>query len=157
MPDERKPPTYFGAPPRALMLGTSLVGRGAARARMFAGFAVRTASAWARAAGQLVALRRERRRVERSRAKLQYELGGAVLAEDGQLVEDLRTRLRACVEERERIDRDAGTVLARAQSRTSEERSAVARTEIRRAGEMGDPGFEPGTSALSERRSNQLS
>jgi hypothetical protein len=47
--------------------------------------------------------------------------------------------------------------LARAHARTSEERSAAARTEIRRAGEMGDPGFEPGTSALSERRSNQLS
>ena len=28
---------------------------------------------------------------------------------------------------------------------------------LERAREVGDPGFEPGTSALSERRSNQLS
>ena len=28
---------------------------------------------------------------------------------------------------------------------------------VKRAGRVGDPGFEPGTSALSERRSNQLS
>jgi 8-oxo-dGTP pyrophosphatase MutT (NUDIX family) len=32
-----------------------------------------------------------------------------------------------------------------------------AEVALRRGAEMGDPGFEPGTSALSERRSNQLS
>ena len=35
-------------------------------------------------------------------------------------------------------------------------RAAVAAAAVRRA-EVGDPGFEPGTSALSERRSNRLS
>lgn len=124
---------------------------------MFVGFVLRLAVAWARAARDIVVLRIERYRLDRSRRTLQYELGGAALAEDPQLVDDLRLRLQACIEERDRLDRKARVAVARARSQTAEERVAVAPTEIRSAGEMGDPGFEPGTSALSERRSNQLS
>ena len=157
MADDRPIPTYFGAPPRSLATSASFVARASARARMFGGFAVRLAGAWVRAARELVSLRIARHRVERSRRTLQYELGGAAFAGDEQLVADLRGRLEACIAERERIEHDANVAVARARSRTSEERTAIAPTEIRRAETVGDPGFEPGTSALSERRSNQLS
>jgi hypothetical protein len=36
-------------------------------------------------------------------------------------------------------------------------RAAVANRQLRRLKGMGDPGLEPGASALSERRSNRLS
>ncbi len=123
---------------------------------MFGGFALRVVRTWSRAAREVAALRLERRRLERSRKALQYELGGAALADDPSLVADLRARLRACIDERERVERAARAAVTRARARGSAERAAVARTEIRTP-EVGDPGFEPGTSALSERRSNQLS
>jgi hypothetical protein len=150
---EEPPPTYFGAPPR--VPGGSI----AARIRMFAGFAARTARAWLSAAQRVVQLRLEQRRLQARRKDLQYELGGAALAEDEQLVHDLRGRLRACIDELTRNENDMRNAVDRARVETAEERSAVATTEIRSpdTGRMGDPGFEPGTSALSERRSNQLS
>ena len=130
MADERPPPTYFGAPPRSLAAGAAFAARAAARLRMLAGFAARTARAWVVAARGLVSLRLERRRLERSRATLQYELGGAALAEDAELVDELRGRLRACVGECERLEREARATVAHARSQTAEERSAAARTEI---------------------------
>ena len=157
MSDERESPTYFGAPPRALATGAGLAARAGARLRMLGGFAARLVRAWLTAVRELASLRITRHRLDRSRRALQYELGGAALTGDEHLVADLRTRLQACIAEKERTERDAKAVLARARSRTSEERSAIAPTEIRRADRVGDPGFEPGTSALSERRSNQLS
>ena len=150
MPGERTPPTYFGAPPRAFAhLG--------ARLHMFGGFALRLVRSWLRMCRELVALSIERYRLERSRRTLQYELGGAVLAEDEPLVADLRRRLHVCIDEQARLARVARATVARTRRERIEERSAIAPTEIRRAESVGDPGFEPGTSALSERRSNQLS
>ena len=149
MADERTPPTYFGATPRSF-------DRVAARLRMFGGFAARLTRSWLRVCREVVACRVERYRLERSRRALQYELGGAVLDDDEPLVADLRHRLRLCVEEQARLERASRRAVTRARSETTEERSAIAQTEIRHA-EVGDPGFEPGTSALSERRSNQLS
>jgi hypothetical protein len=153
MSEEHPPPTYFGAPPR--VPGRSAGGR----VKMFAGFAARTARAWLSALQRVVQLRLERRRLERKRRQLQYELGGVALAQDDTLVAVVRDQLRACIEELRRNEHDTRIAVDRARDLTSEERSAVAATEIRLpdAGSMGDPGFEPGTSALSERRSNQLS
>jgi hypothetical protein len=133
MPDERPSPTYFGAPPRPLAVGLRAAARVPARLRMFAAFAVRLARTWVRTAREIVALQIERYRLGRSRRTLQYELGGAVLAQDEPLVADLRRRLQVCIEERERLGREARTVVARARSTTTEERSAIAPTEIRRA------------------------
>jgi hypothetical protein len=133
MPDERPPPTYFGAPPRSLALGATVAARVTARLRMFAAFAVRLARTWVRTAREVVALHIERYRLGRSRRTLQYELGGAVLADDEPLVADLRRRLHVCIEERERLAREARRAVVRARSETTEERSAIAPTEIRHA------------------------
>ena len=159
MPDDRPTPTYFGAPPRALAASASAGARAVARVRMLAGFAARTAGAWLSAGRRLVHLRLERRRLDAKRRELQYELGGAALAQDEPLVESLRAGLHACLAELTRNETAMHVTIDRARDATSEERSAVAATEIRPpdASSMGDPGFEPGTSALSERRSNQLS
>ncbi|MGN6798937.1 MAG: hypothetical protein ACTHKS_12410 [Gaiellaceae bacterium] len=126
MPDDRPPATYFGAPPRSF-------DRVASRLRMFAGFVVRLGVAWVQAGRELVALLVERHRLGRSRRTLQFELGAAALAEDEQLVADLRERLRACLDEQERIDRKKRVAVARAWSETIDERAAIAPTEIRRA------------------------
>ena len=166
MDDEATPPNYdvarpryFGLPPSMLVSVGAAVARGAARTRMFAGFALRTARAWAAALRRLVQLRLERRHLDRRRMALQSELGGAALEGDEPLLADLRGRLRACIDDLARNDDDRQAAVDGARDRTSEERSAVARTVIATpdAGSMGDPGLEPGTSALSERRSNQLS
>jgi hypothetical protein len=156
MSEEPQTPTYFGAPPPAVARSFVVVANAAARARMYVGYAMRTMGTWAKTAERLVRLRLHRRRLDARRRTLQYELGGAAFVEDEALARKLRSELHECVDEREQIDRDARDAITRAKLAGSEERSAVARTEIR-APDMGDPGFEPGTSALSERRSNQLS
>jgi hypothetical protein len=130
MPEDRTPPTYFGAPPRALSTGTSVVARSAAHARIFAGFVIRTTSAWVRAARRLARLRIERRTLERRRERLQYELGGAAYAEDAERIGSLRADLHACVGEIERNETEKEAALGRARRRTSEERSAAASTQI---------------------------
>src|SRR4051812_13377744 len=106
MADDRPPPTYFGAPPRSLAAGAAAGTRAAARVRMFAGFGARLIRAWLSAARRLVHLRLERRRLARLRNELQFELGGAALSEDADLVGELRTRLRACIDELSRNEGD---------------------------------------------------
>lgn len=133
MPDDRPTPTYFGGPPRSLAAGATVASRMMARLWMFAAFAVRLARTWVRAARELVALHVERHRLGRWRRSLQYELGGAVLAEDEPLVADLRRRLQVCIEERERLECEARVAVARARSKTTDERAAIAPTEVRRA------------------------
>ena len=131
MPEDRTPPTYFGAPPRAFGTGVSVVRRLAARTRMLAGFAVRTTREWTQAVRVVVRLQVEQRKLERRRKALQYELGGAALEEDDRRVLELRDELRACADEIQQRKTEAQTAFRRARRRTSEERSAVARTEIR--------------------------
>ena len=130
MPDEREPPTYFGAPPRALAAGTSLLVRSATHVRISAGFIARTTHAWLRATRRLIVLHLERRGLERRRRELQYELGGAALAEDDARVQDVRAALRSCIGDLERNANDQRIVVGRARDRTSEERSAAARTRV---------------------------
>ncbi len=121
-------------------------------ARALAGLAVRSTRAWTGAGRDVLRLKLEERDLERRRRRLQYELGGAVLDGDARLVEDLRRRVRDCVEELARREESEARAVRRARAVTADERAAAARTQI-----MGDPGFEPGTSSLSETRSNQLS
>ena len=130
MPDEPTPPTYFGAAPRALTSSVSFVARIAARARMLAGFSARTVVAWMQAARQLVRLRIERRSLERRRKALQYDLGGAAFEENASLVRELRGRLTACIAEIRRNEHDARAAIGSARRHTTDERSAVARTQI---------------------------
>ena len=152
----RPPPTYFGAPPRTLEL---VITRTVAHGRALAGLVARTASAWAHVARRLLRLRLERRKLEQRQKELQYALGGAALDENEDRVQVLRADVRACIAELRRNESDRRAVVAWARGRAAEERAAAARTRILAGGraEVGDPGFEPGTSALSERRSNQLS
>jgi len=114
----------------ALLLCVAVFGVPVGRARTVAGFAGRTAGAWAQAAHEVARLRLERRNLERRRRTTQYELGGAALETDAGLVDDLRRRLRTCIDELERNEADRHAAVARARNRTSEERSAAARTEI---------------------------
>jgi hypothetical protein len=124
-------------------------------ARALAGFAGASVRAWTGAGRVVASLRLEASRLSRERARLQYALGGAVYADDHAAVGELRRRLHGLDAQIEACAAEATDVVERARARTADERLAVAPTEIREP--VGDPGFEPGTSALSERRSNQLS
>jgi hypothetical protein len=126
--------------------------------RAFAGFAYASVRAWSSAGRRVTQLRLERRALARERLRLLPELGSAAYDRDDGRATELRARLRSLDARREACDAEIRDVLEAARSRTAEERLAVGATEVRQAaGLMGDPGFEPGTSALSERRSNQLS
>jgi hypothetical protein len=131
--------------------------RTADRSRDGSRFAVDAGRALARATARVAALRLESRRLRHRRRALLLQLGEAVhrgddadVARARDALRDLERRLEACAAEeldvREAARRDL-----------REERLAVGATEPRPVVEVGDPGFEPGTSALSERRSNQLS
>ena len=88
------------------------------------------AAAHARSLARIVRLRVEASLRARERAGLLSALGEACYAGDETQIENLREQIRVL----------------------DDEGHAAAETQV-----MGDPGFEPGTSALSERRSNQLS
>jgi hypothetical protein len=119
-----------------------------------AGFARSSAVAWSRAGRSTARLKLEARKLARERTGLQYELGAAAYAEDEARTTELRTRMAELKARIASCGEEARAAIEQAQRRTASERRAVAQTEIR---VVGDPGFEPGTSALSERRSNQLS
>ena len=136
------------------------VADGIDNSRALSRLAVISLRSWSTAGGRTARLRIEARRLRRARSHVQYELGAAAFAEDATLIERLRDRMRELDAQIEACFEEARSAVERARSRTTRERLAVAPTEIRRPGDaygMGDPGFEPGTSALSERRSNQLS
>jgi hypothetical protein len=120
--------------------------------RALAGFTGSSVRAWTRAGRELARLRVEASMRARERSQLQYALGGACFSGDEAQVENLREQMHICDREIEERSRRAREVVAAARTRSAEERAAAAETQV-----MGDPGFEPGTSALSERRSNQLS
>ena len=140
----------------AALLLVSVQADGARRnAAALAGFAGASVRAWTGAGREVARLRLEASRLGRERARTQYAFGGAVYGGDTDAAEDLRRRLRALDAQIEACMTAATDVVEHARTRTAEERLVVQPTEIR--GPVGDPGFEPGTSALSERRSNQLS
>ncbi len=97
----------------------------------FAGVSVRT---WTRASRSAAGHRLEARKLARSRSHLQYELGGAVLAEDEGRVEELRERMREIDLRIAECARQALAEIEQARRRTSRERRAVASTQVRRPG-----------------------
>jgi hypothetical protein len=120
--------------------------------RALAGLTGASVRAWTGAGRRLAALRLEASRRARERSQLQYALGGAVYAGDDVEATRLREAMAAADARIAECIVEANEVVESARNRTARERLAVAKTQI-----VGDPGFEPGTSALSERRSNQLS
>ena len=133
-----------------------LAATAADRSRALGGVAGTSVTTWTGVGRELVRLRLEARSHARDRSKLQYELGGACFAGDAVRTEELRERMRLCNERIDACTRRAHDAVAAARARVAGERLAAAQTQVREP-VMGDPGFEPGTSALSERRSNQLS
>ena len=139
----------------SLVLAALQAGQARRNARALAGFAGASVRAWTSAGHEVAALRLQASRLARERSRLQYALGGAVYADDHATADGLRRRMGELDVQIESCMTQATDVVERARTRTADERLAVAPTEIREP--VGDPGFEPGTSALSERRSNQLS
>jgi hypothetical protein len=131
--------------------------RTADRGRDGSRFAVDVGRALSRATTRVAALRLESRRLRRRRQSLLLELGEAAHREDEAGVARARDALRDLESRLEAIAAEELDVREAARRDLRDERLAVGATEPHPAVEMGDPGFEPGTSALSERRSNQLS
>ena len=175
-----QPPRYFGKPPKsydATLAFLALLPRRTCELGRFAWVAART---WTRVGARLARLRIERLLLSRRCRRLQFTLGGAAMSGDEHGVEALRTELSGWIARRDGCTRRSRAVVGRARLGTKDERAAIAPTRVREpqkmkprkkpqnvtaigsatgqsSREVGDPGFEPGTSALSERRSNQLS
>jgi hypothetical protein len=98
----------------------------------FAGFTRATVGAWTSAGRRAAQLRLEARKLARDRSHVQYELGGAVHADDAEQVEQLRSRMLELDRELERKGREARAAIAAAQHRTRLEQQAVASTQVRR-------------------------
>jgi nucleotide-binding universal stress UspA family protein len=104
------------------------------RSLALAGFTRATVGAWTSASRQAAQLRIEARKLARDRSHLQYELGGAVHADDTQRIDELRSRMRELDREIERKGREARAAIEAAQQRTRDEQRAVTSTQIRRPG-----------------------
>ncbi|HEY3962819.1 MAG TPA: hypothetical protein VGL84_09855 [Gaiellaceae bacterium] len=96
----------------------------------FAGFTGATVGAWADAGRGAARFRIEARRLARRRSKLQYELGGAVHADDDERVRDLRAELSFVDEELRRCQDGARAAVENARRRTRDERGAFASTQV---------------------------
>jgi hypothetical protein len=75
------------------------------------------------------------RRLRRARSRVQYALGAAAFAADEPLAETLRGRMRELDTQIEACFEEARSAVAKARSRTTRERLAVASTEIRPPGD----------------------
>jgi HAMP domain-containing protein len=124
---------------QALHRRESAVDRAAAgvvdRSRALAGFAVSSTRAWTGASRELTRLRLELRRLDRERTQLLVQLGGAAYAENETEVKTLQGRVRELDARSEQCEASARAVIDRARRRTSNERLAVASTEIREPGD----------------------
>jgi hypothetical protein len=124
---------------QALHRRESAVDRAAAgvvdRSRALAGFAVSSTRAWTGASRELTRLRLELRRLDRERTQLLVQLGGAAYAENETEVKTLQGRVRELDARSEQCEAIARAVIDRARRRTSNERLAVASTEIREPGD----------------------
>ena len=99
------------------------------------------------------------RSLRRQRARLLAQLGAATYSGDDAEASYLRDCIDGVAARIEQLEERRGRRLGRARAQVRLERVASDETAVvpPERGLMGDPGFEPGTSALSERRSNQLS
>jgi hypothetical protein len=102
------------------------------RSLALAGFTRATVGAWTSAGRRAARLRLEAWKLARGRSRLLYDLGGAVLANDSERVEQLRARVRDLDRDLERKGREARAAIAAAQRRTRIEHQAVASTQVRR-------------------------
>jgi hypothetical protein len=102
------------------------------RSLALAGFTRATVGAWTSASRRVAQLRLEARKLARERSHLQYDLGGAVHADEHARVEELRARMRELDAAIERKGREATAAIASAHRRTRTEREAVATTQVRR-------------------------
>jgi hypothetical protein len=102
------------------------------RSLALAGFTRATVGAWTSAGRRAAQLRLEARKLARERSHVQYELGGAVHADDAERTERLRARMHELDRELERKGREARAAIVAAQRRTRIEQQAVASTQVRR-------------------------
>ncbi|HEX5450159.1 MAG TPA: hypothetical protein VFW85_08900 [Gaiellaceae bacterium] len=100
--------------------------------RAYAGFTGVTVFAWTRAGREVARRRMEARLIARRRAKVQYELGGAVHEADDTRVETLNAQMATLDGELERCLRDTRVAVAKARLRMRQERDAIAATQVRR-------------------------
>jgi hypothetical protein len=99
--------------------------------RALAGFTGASVRAWTHAGREVARLRLDASRCARKKSQLQYALGGAVYDENDAEVQRLRSEMREIDERIQRCVDEANAVVERARTRTSREKLAVSRTEIR--------------------------
>jgi hypothetical protein len=99
--------------------------------RALAGFTGASMRAWTHAGREVTRLRLEASRCARKRSQLQYAFGGAVYAGDDAEAERLRAEMKDADDRIAECIRQAHEVVERARTRTSKEKLAVSRTEIR--------------------------
>lgn len=100
--------------------------------RAYAGFTGATVFAWTKAGREVARRRMEARLIARRRAKVQYELGGAVHEADDTRAETLNAQMTTLDGELERCLRDTRVAVAKARLRMRQERDAIAATQVRR-------------------------
>jgi len=99
--------------------------------RALAGFTGASVRAWTHASREIARLRLEAARCARRRSQLQYAFGGAVYAGNDAQAEELRAEMKAADDRIAECIVEANRVVEGARTRTSRERLAVSRTEIR--------------------------
>ena len=99
--------------------------------RALAGFTGASVRAWTHAGREVARLRLEASRCARKRSQLQYAFGGAVYAGAPAEAERLRTEMQEADKRIAECIREAHAVVDRARTRTSREKLAVSRTEVR--------------------------
>jgi hypothetical protein len=99
--------------------------------RALAGFTGASMRAWTHAGREVTRLRLEASRCARKRSQLQYAFGGAVYAGDDAEAERLRAEMKEADDRIAECVRQAHEVVERARMRTSREKLAVSRTEVR--------------------------
>jgi hypothetical protein len=110
--------------------------------RGWARFALTSVAAWARAARDVVRLRRESRSLRRQREPILRSLGDAVYREDEPLVHTLRERIRAIDDELAKRDEARAEALAAARRHVDEEHEAARPTQqlsVDQIASAGDP------------------
>jgi len=98
--------------------------------RARAGFAVGSVATRGRAAGQLVALRRELRQLRSRRDRLLFELGEAVYRDDEQATKTAREQVKELDELAARTGAEAEALVAQTQDRLQQRKLEVQPTEI---------------------------
>jgi hypothetical protein len=102
------------------------------RSLALAGFTRATVGAWTSASRRAAKLRLEAHKLARERSHVQYELGGAVHADDESRASELRARMAQLDREIERKGREARAAIEAAQQRMRDEQQAVSATQVRR-------------------------